>query len=295
MGKIRRLTIYSDKIKKSKKILTYSDLHLGFKDRSNINELFEIPELSPDLYDCILMPGDIVHAGKSLEQKSVQDSIIKKLARLTGSTPTYLSLGNHDQYERFGFENWAAYCKDAAISTFNQLPNMKLLDINGKISLNDIELSAINNSVYYYLEKHESPDFFLYEYYLRKNKMSFTEDSFSILLVHDPKSIYRISRDLGECFIKNADLVISGHMHNGLTPNCLQSTLKGRGIISPDYTLFPEIAYGVKEVGNTIFLVNGAVSSFVEIPIINKLFGVNCTIIELEPSEPSKKLVYTYK
>ncbi len=295
MGKIRRLTIYSDKIKKSRKILTYSDLHLGFKDRSNINELFEIPELSPNLYDYILIPGDIVHAGKTLEQKSVQASIIEKLARLTGSTPTYISLGNHDQYERFGFENWSAYRKEAAISTFDKLTNMRLLDINGKVSLNDLELSAINNSVYYYLEKHESPEFFLHEYYIRQNRMSFTEDSFSILLVHDPKSIYRVSKDLGECFIKNTDLVVSGHMHNGLTPNCIQGGLKGRGIISPDYTFFPEIAYGVKEIGETIFLVNGAVSSFVEIPIINRLFGVNCTIIELEPSESSKKLVYTYK
>ena len=41
MGRIRRLTIYSQKIKTSKKILVYSDLHLGFKDRSNIKEVFK--------------------------------------------------------------------------------------------------------------------------------------------------------------------------------------------------------------------------------------------------------------
>lgn len=295
MGRIRRLTIYSDKIKKSKKILIYSDLHLGFKDHSNIQEVFTIPDLSPDLYDYILIPGDIVHTGKCLENPNIKECIIQKLAKLTGSTPTYISLGNHDQYERCGFENWSAYCKDAAISTFNSLPNMKILDINRKITTEDLEFSGINNSVYYYLENHESSEFFIQEYSLRKNKMSFSKNNFSILLTHDPKSIYHISTEKGECLVPNTDLVISGHMHNGLTPNFLQGTLKGYGFLSPDYTLFPDIAYGIKEVGDTIFLVNGAVSSFVEIPIINKIFGVNCTILNLEPEEPGKKLIYTYK
>lgn len=295
MGKIRRLTIYSDKIKSSKKILIYSDLHLGFKDRSNIQEVFKIPELSPDLYNYILIPGDIVHAGKCLESASIRQCIIDKLARLTGSTPTFVSLGNHDQYERFGFENWAAYCEAAAISTFNSLPNIKILDIDRKIYTEDLEFSAINNSVHYYLEAHESSDFFFQEYSLRENKISFSQDNFSILLNHDPKSIYHLSARLGQCLVANTDLVISGHMHNGLTPNFLQNKFKGYGFLSPDYTLFPDVAYGVKKVGDTIFLINGAVSSFVEIPLLNKLFGVNCTILNLEPQDQEKKLVYTYK
>ena len=268
---------------------------MGFKDRSNIREVFKIPDLSPELYDYILIPGDIVHAGKSLELPSTQKSIVDKLSTLTGETKTFVSLGNHDQYERFGFENWAAYRKDAAISTFNSLPNMKILDINEKVELGDIEISAINNSVYYYLENHESKEFFMEEYNLRSNKMSFTQDVFSILLTHDPKSIYRISKEAGTCLVPNTDLIVSGHMHNGFTPNFLQGKLKGIGLLSPDYTFFPDIAYGVKEVGDTIHLVNGAVSSFVEIPLLNKIFGVNCTILRLEPEEEVKKLVYTYK
>lgn len=297
MGKIRRLIIYSDKIKHSKKILTYSDLHLGFKDRSNINEIFEIPELSPELYDYILIPGDIVHSGKVLEERAMQQRVIDRLSKLTGDTKTFISIGNHDQFERFGFENWAAYCQESAISTYNKLPNTKILDINEKVVEGDLEFSAINNSVYYYLQYHESQEFFEQEYNLREPKMSFSNDAYSILLTHDPKSIYRLSKDLNRCFIKNTDLVVSGHMHNGLTPNFIQSIMHGKGILSPDYTLFPEIAYGTKEIGDTIFLVNGAVSSFVEFPLVSKLYGVNCTIIELHPKEEirTKKLTYSYK
>lgn len=295
MGKIRRLTIYSDKIKSTKKILVYSDLHLGFKERSNIKELFTIPELSPNLYNYILIPGDIVHSGKVLEDKYIRNDVVDKLALLTGTTPTYVSLGNHDQYERFGFETWSAYCANAAISTFNILPNMKLLDINQKVVTEDLEFSAINNSVHYYLENHESSEFFEKEFYLRQSPMSFSSEYFSILLTHDPKSIYRLSKERNASFIPKTDLVVSGHMHNGFTPNRLQDAMGGRGLLSPDYTLFPEVAYGIKTVADTIFLINGAVSSFVEVPIINKLFGINCTILELHPSEEPKKLVYTYK
>ena len=297
MGKIRRLIIYSDKITKSKKILTYSDLHLGFKDRSNIKEVFNIPELSPSLYDYILIPGDIVHSGKILENPSMQERVLDRLSILTGNTKTFISLGNHDQYERFGFENWAAYCSKSAISTYNQLPNTKILDIDGKVVEDELEFSAINNSVHYFLEHHEKKEFFEQEYNLRNPKMSFSEDCFSILLTHDPKSIYRLSKERNTSFIPNTNLVVSGHMHNGLTPNFLQGIMHGKGILSPDYTFFPDIAYGVQEIDETIFLVNGAISSFVEFPLVSKIYGVNCTIIELHPKEEirQKKLSYIYK
>jgi hypothetical protein len=86
-------------------------------------------------------------------------------------------------------------------------------------------------------------------------------------------------------------------MHNGLTPNFIQGFMNGKGILSPNYTFFPEIAYGVHEVVDTLFLVNGAISSFVEFPLVSKLYGVNCTIIELHPKEGklSKRLTYSYK
>lgn len=297
MGKIRRLIIYSDKITKSKKILTYSDLHLGFKDRSNIKEVFNIPELSPSLYDYILIPGDIVHSGKILEKPSMQERVLDRLSTLTGNTKTFISLGNHDQCERFGFENWAAYCSKSAISTYNQLPNTKILDIDEKVVEDELEFSAINNSVHYFLDYKEKKEFFEQEYNRRNPKMSFNEDCFSILLTHDPKSIYRLSKERNTSFVPNTDLVVSGHMHNGLTPNFLQGIMHGKGILSPDYTFFPEIAYGVQEIDETIFLVNGAISSFVEFPIVSKIYGVNCTIIELHPKEEirQKKLTYIYK
>lgn len=295
MGKIRRLTIYSNKIHNSKKILVYSDLHLGFKDCSNIKDIFTYSELSPNNYDYILIPGDLVHSGKMLEEKYIEDYVLHNLSLLTGSTKTFISIGNHDQYRRLGFERWAPYSKNGVISHLNKLSNIEILDIRKKIIEENLEFSAINNSADYYLNNHESTETFKKEYDLSLNKMKFSRDNFSILLTHDPKSIYRISKETSTCFVPETDLVVSGHMHNGLTPNFIQTKLNGYGFLSPDYTLFPEIAYGIKEVGDTLFLINGAVNSFVEIPILNKLLGFNCTIIELQPKDNSHRLTYTYK
>ncbi len=295
MGKIRRLTIYSSKIRNSKKILVYSDLHLGFKDSSNIKDIFNSPELSPNAYDYILIPGDLVHCGKRLEDKFIEEYVLHNLSLLTGNTKTFISIGNHDQYRRLGFERWAPYDKSNVIPHFNKLPNIEVLDINKKVTENTIEFSAINNSAYYYLDNHESTKAFEKEYNLSTSRIKFSKDNFSILLTHDPKSIYRLSKENSTCFVPETDLVVSGHMHNGLTPNFIQNRLNGYGFLSPDYTMFPEIAYGIKEVGGTLFLINGAVNSFVEVPIINEIFGFNCTILELHPKERTKKLTYTYK
>lgn len=295
MGKIRRLTIYSNKIFTPKKILVYSDLHMAYKNRSRVDELKSIKELSPNLFDYILIPGDIVHGSQFLENDSINGKVIESLKQITGNTKTFVSLGNHDLYERISFEKWSSYGDYKIRETLSEIPNIRVLDSSHLYIEDNIEFSAINNSAEYYLDDSESSLAFINEYNNMPNKINFSERYFSILLTHDPKSIYEISKKNKETFIPNTDLVVSGHMHNGFTPIWLQSKMKGNGLISPDYTLLPEFAYGVKQIKETLFLANGAVSGFVEIELINKLLGINCTTIYLEPSRDIKKLTYTYK
>lgn len=294
MGKIRRLTIYSDMINKPRRILTLSDLHMGFKRKSNVDILKRIPELSPDNFDYILMPGDIVHSGASLKDEKNFVEVAQTIAEITGNTKTYVSIGNHEQYERKGFEQWQEFDDTLAKECFNSLPNVRVIENNEVINDGDIEFSAFNQDPGFYLHHHEDYHNFLAEFFAKVDEGIFSSRSFSILLLHDPKSIYSVSNSIRTSVLPNTNLVVSGHMHNGLTPNHLQKLLGGRGLISPNFDLLPPNAYGVKQIGDTVFLVNGAVSSFIEMPLINKLYGVNCTIIELEPSK-KHTLTYTYK
>ncbi len=293
MGRIKKLTIYTDKISRTKKILVYSDLHLSFKNNKMPNKLLNIPELNPKNFDFITIPGDFVQTVETID--TCGEEILKTLHRLTQNTKVYISVGNHDQYIRYGFENFTGISEEKIISFLSNLPNFKYLENGCIIVDNELEFQAINNSCHYYNENHQSKEYFKKEYEEIRKKGNFTRDNFSILLTHDPKPIYQLSKETKTCIEPNTDLVITGHMHCGLVPNFLQGILKGYGFISPDYTIFPEFAYGVKTIDETIFLVNGAVSTYVENPIINKLYGVNCTIINLVPQEESKKLIYTYK
>lgn len=295
MGKIRRLKIYTNKLNKNKKILVYSDLHLGYKKSRGFEKILQIKELKPTNFDYILIPGDIVHSGKSLENPLIKKQVVSFLRNLTGDTKTYVSIGNHDQYERLEFEYWQPYSKEPIIDTLNSIPNIHVLTNKELFSEDSVEFRALNNSTEYYLEANESEEYYKKEYLSISNQPNFSKNSFSILLTHDPKSIYRLSKEEKKCLVPNTDLVISGHMHNGFTPNFLQVFLGGYGLISPDYTIFPEIAYGVKQIGETIFLTNGAISTFVESSIINNLYGINCTIIEIIPKPKAKTLTLTYK
>lgn len=294
MGKIRSLIIYSPLIKKSRRILTLSDLHMGFNNKSNVSHIKDYECLKPDNFDFILMPGDIVHSGAALKNPHKQSAILNNLQSITGKTPTYMSIGNHEQYERKGFEQWAPFDSEYVKEVFETIPNIHIIENNEVVNLNDIEISAFNQDVSFYLDSHENYRSFLTEYYSTIEPDLLHPNCFSLFLIHDPKSIYSISKATGSSVVSNANLVVSGHMHNALMPNNLQKYFNGKGIIAPNFTLFPETAYGVRQVSDTIFLVNGAVSTFIEIPFINELYGLNCTIINLEPSE-GPKLTYKYR
>ena len=294
MGNIRRLVIYTDKISTKKKILIYSDLHLGFKKGNDFREIAKIQELRPENFDCILLPGDIIHHfGVFLDSEKLK-SVLKTLKLLTGETPTYYILGNHDQYKRFHFEDWEATNADRFCQELYGLGNFLQLEDGVLYKDGEIELKGLNISASYSLLGHEREQAFLEEYNQVVHEGNFSKQCFSIFMVHDPKSIYRLSKKNGHVLEANTDLVLSGHMHDGLVPRCFQSILKGRGLLSPDYTILPRYAYGVREVGESLFYINGAMNAFIENEFLNRLYGFSCTELTLEPSVKTKKLVYDY-
>lgn len=295
MGKIRRLVIYTDKIKQQKRMVVYSDLHLGFNKFNNLAQVLASSELSPDRFDCILMPGDIVHSASSLKDETVRKTVLDDLRILTGATPVYYSLGNHDLYSRYGFEKWGYETELRLNEVLEELGNFHELKNGTVLTDGEVALKGRSNPASYYLDKKESVASFWESYNSLGSNEYFSNKFYNILLVHDPKGIYQVSKYLKGCLEENTDLVVSGHMHNALIPNFLQGILGGRGIISPNYQLGPEFAYGVRDIGDTLFLINGAINPMVESTVINNLYGFNCTEITLEPSENTKRLVYTYK
>lgn len=85
---------------------------------------------------------------------------------------------------------------------------------------------------------------------------SLNNHKIKILLKHSP--IYISDSDILE-LIKDFDIILCGHMHNGMVLPILDKIFpKNRGIIAPNKSLYPDNARGIKEIsynGKKIYLI----------------------------------------
>ena len=161
---------------------------------------------------------------------------------------------------------------DAKNAVGNVNLRIKELEENSGVLVSQIE--SWSKSSDYYLEK--------YKLYCQNN---FDKSRYNIFLTHDPQSIIRLSKEKNTCIHQNTDLVISGHMHNGLLPNVLKKIVKNKGLISPKMKLFPNFAQGEYKIDYTDFIIAGPVNTRVENAIINNLYGANATILTLKKNK----------
>ena len=160
------------------------------------------------------------------------------------------------------------------------LDNVYLLDNNTTYE-DDISFASFNPNLDYYIKYYGEKSEFLRQFNEYKTS-KFDKNTFNILLCHDPESIIKLSELENTCIEPNTDIVVSGHMHNGFLPPMLNFIVKNRGIISPTKSYFPKYAHGEVDIDTTKFIINGAINSRVENPIINYLYGPNATMIELK-------------
>ncbi len=279
MSYIKHFQIYSPKILKERRLLVLSDLHIGKNSDEHMTELIkEIKPKKKDI-DLILMPGDIIHSEDILDFAAFRSKIVNQITELTNGIPTFISAGNHDQMTREGFERWRKSNYKRLKELLNNIKNVTFLD-NEQVEYEDLRIGDFTPSIDYYLTQHEKPVALINEYKKVSDKVNFAKGSYNILLSHDPKSLLRIAHSPRGNLISRADLVLSGHTHEGLVPYGLQGKTE-RGFVSPTYEPLPKYSMGDYKCKNTIYIINGAVNPFVESPIINNMLGINYSIIDL--------------
>ena len=79
-------------------------------------------------------------------------------------------------------------------------------------------------------------------------------------------------------------------MHNGLLPTIMHNFIKNNGLISPQMEILPSFAQGEYSIEDTDFIINGAINTRVETPLINKLYGANATLLTIKPTLERKKI-----
>lgn len=283
MNPIKNLTFYSSKLNADKHILVVSDLHLDNKRNGwkNLKKITTSSQIDYDNLDYICIPGDIVNDVNQLEDKHFKTEVLDGLWSLTKKKPTIVSLGNHDQMTDEPNGKWKIGNFQLLIDTLQELPNFTVLRNNQlPIQKEDLCFGSYSPHFLYYEGQHENKEMYRNGFY--GNYQEFPEDTYNIFLTHEPQSIIYLSEEIGECIQKNADLVISGHMHNGLLPKALHPYFENRGILSPQMDFGPKFAQGEYKVGNTDFIINGPVNTRVETPILNAAYGPNASFVSLK-------------
>lgn len=287
MGKIKRITIYTNKIPSDMKLLIISDIHReinrGGENLKRIKDNVDMQEIST-----ILIPGDITNSVNDLENPNFKSQLQEELIAFSQERPTFVSYGNHDLMAKDGNGHWIPGKKELLKQTIEELPNYHFISNGQKVNQENLSISACSPNYGYYEAKdkkkseRENKDDYTRIFYANYDETLFDEQTYNIFLTHEPQSIIRLSKEQGSCIQPHTDLVISGHMHNGLLPNILQPLASNRGLISPQMQLFPKYAQGIHQLGNTTFIMNGPVNTRIESSLINNIYGPNATVVTLQ-------------
>lgn len=281
---IRKVEIYSPKILSSKKIFTLSDIHKTNKKGTTpgLAHLSMIEkELASEIddIDFILIPGDIINDTEDLENNDFKRFLAFELETLTQGKQTFISYGNHDQMTKTASNTWQMSSRRQLKEALSPLSNVTVLENSEVQNFQEVSISAFSPAYPYYELEKESESAFMTEFIQEMDSSLFSSDQYNVLLTHAPSSMISLIKRRVNLLETNPDLVVSGHIHNGLIP-----LSKNVGLISPSHKLFPKYAHGVTEENGTTFVINGAVNTMVESPTINSFFKPSANIITLNPS-----------
>lgn len=271
------------------KLLVFSDIHYsGDADIKKLESLYEkIKEYEMD-YICI--PGDIVD---SPDIKC--DYLIKWLSKLGRICPVILSLGNHDI--RIKKRKYKNFYDNIFWEKVSEIDNVFLLNNNCK-SYKDVYFYGFNQSFNYYYEYMNENNNLMKKEIEEYGVVDRLPNKFRVLLMHSP--ICLADKEIKEK-LNNYDLILSGHMHNGVVPPILDEIFDNNiGIVAPNKRLFPKIARGIITNDNVVVISSGITkiskSAGNLLKWLNIFFPMGINYIEISKKyEGYKKSVKYYK
>jgi predicted MPP superfamily phosphohydrolase len=214
------------------KIVLVSDIHYyNYKMKSVLETLLqEIEQIHPD-YICI--PGDFIDERKIYEPEIFLD-FLKKMGLLC---PVMISIGNHDVKKKNGKKEQK---NKPFFKQIDEIDNVHLLD-NTSFEDDVICFTGLTLPLYSYQEKRDS-----YQKTLSVLDTYYPDGlpskKYHIVLSHSPFTLIQ-KQVRNHPFYKDANLILSGHIHGGLAPLCFLKLTK-RGFVSPEKHWFPKYAYG---------------------------------------------------
>ena len=251
-----------------------------------ISDIHHIKRLTKEFYESIvrivikeklnyiLIPGDIIDDPKLLLKELAMVKQLKFFIKnLSEICPVIISKGNHEI--RHLNINIGLLYKEL------KFDNVYILD-NKQIQIEDFNfLGFCPSNMGKERKKLIKKENFIKEYNACNFKI--LPDKINILLCHDPLIVAQVYQSLRG--FSRLNYCISGHMHNGLVPKCLESFFKSHGFFGPHYTFFPKYCRGIHYLGNTKLVVCKSLRVLTRDNILfrnlDKLYNNTITFIKL--------------
>ncbi len=254
--KIRNSIIYNSKVRNNIKIACIGDIHIsrlvGEKDIKNIS--VSLYNSNPD-YICLL--GDLIDSPDELTKKDRINNLKNLVKDSSSIAPTFIILGSHDFIDENTLNSTKLSEREFIWEYLNSLNNIYLLndekyeDDNITIAGYKQKKEAYNNLINKKIEDSKA-------YYRDLSKQlkllkNIQNNKPSIFLTHSPEPIHdKINQDL----LKDYDIIITAHFHNGCIPAFLDNIWpKNSGIITPNKRLLPKMARGIVKLDTQSYLV----------------------------------------
>lgn len=256
----------SKKLKKDITFIHIGDIH--YNETTSTKKLEYIKYAIEDAHpDYIFITGDLLDRPKITKNKEKIKLLVSWLNSLGNIAKVFISLGNHDIILE---EDYKFFNKLNDINNIYVLNNQSYEDENIFISG-----FTLPTNYYYNIEKHEDENALLETLQNNFNLVTnLPKKKYKVALIHSP--ILLSEKKVVEK-LKEYDLILSGHMHNGLIPRILDKIIKNNyGLISPDKRFFAKNTRGkIKTKYYTIIITGGITKlSPSSTKILSKLNGL---------------------
>lgn len=246
---VRYVNLYNQKVKDDIKILVIGDVHIsdmvGFKKLDLIKE-----QILMEKADYVVFAGDLIDRVEELDNASSFKKIKGLLETSASVSKTFVILGNHDYIHRKNHSN----CIKDISNVIRNIAGVTLLD-DEVYSDNNILFMGYTETLGYYSKKKYGFDDFYNDFkshdvlYRNINKSLPT-----VAVIHSPEFSYD---EKCVSLLKDYDLIICGHTHDGCVPFGFGNFR--RGVISPKKTFFPKDVRGLRKLGDNYILITGGV------------------------------------
>ena len=292
---IRESKVFNNNIKNDIRILSAGDFHINkYTKEDNINFYLDNVYKEDPNYICLL--GDLID--NPLDINDCVDLLYKLVKNSSTIAPTFIILGNHDFIH-----------KDSTIinkqiwDNINNIDNVCLL--NDKLYKNDeIVIMGYTQKIeayYNYNRDIVSDSDVFYNDFVKHDELYNVDNNLpKVALIHSPEYL---TEERNIELLKNYDITICGHYHNGCVPPILDKLWNSdRGVINARRYLFPKNVRGILKLDNGNYLIyNGgwvklSKSSAKELSFLDNLFNrqIDVTILTNDPECQNIKVKHKY-